>query len=79
MQDVLLKRLNVHHLTPGIAPSGVIVPRSNASLCADYEQRAEDYLFACLNGATPKIIIERAEKMFLAREALRDRGISLAL
>lgn len=67
------RRSNVVHL-PQVAPLPLVHVPDHA-LIETYEMRAEDYLVACLTGATPNIIIDRAERMFHAREALRKRGI----
>lgn len=69
------RRSNVFHLPPSVPRPLVHVP--DQVLIETYEMHAEDYLVACLTGATLNIIIERAERMFHAREALRKRGISL--
>lgn len=66
---------NVVRLLP-VAPRPQVNVADRA-LIETYEMHAEDYLVACLTGATPNIIIERAERMFHAREALRKRGIAV--
>ena len=66
---------NVVRLLP--AAPRPLVNVADRTLIETYEMHAEDYLVACLTGATPNIIIERAERMFHAREALRKRGISV--
>ena len=66
---------NVFHLPPAALRAPAFVP--DRSLIENYWMYAEDYLVACFAGATPNIIIERAERMFHAREALRKRGISV--
>lgn len=67
------RRSNVVRLPPA-APRALVHVHDQA-LIETYQMHAEDYLVACLTGATPNIIIERAERMFHAREALRKRGI----
>jgi hypothetical protein len=70
------RQSNVFHLPPSGIPRPLVnVP--DRVLIESYEMHAEDYLVACLTGATPNIIIERAERMFHAREALRKKGIAL--
>lgn len=68
-------RSNVVHLPPAAPRASAFVP--DHALIENYWMYAEDYLVSCFAGATANIIIERAERMFHAREALRKRGISL--
>jgi hypothetical protein len=70
------RRSNVVHLSPAAPPrDAVFVP--DRSMIENYWLSAEYYLVACFAGATRNIIIERADRMFHAREALRKRGISV--
>ncbi|MDP2410374.1 MAG: hypothetical protein Q8M26_08815 [Pseudolabrys sp.] len=72
----LPKPSNVHHLPPRPVVVTPAAPPSVALLQADYAACAAAYLFALLNGAPREIICRRAAQLYMAREALRDRGVA---